>query len=359
MTRVRRLPDDPEVAAAQWVALEARGTLRPSEQRELDAWLAEDPRRPEVLQRARRAYRCTGEMASHPDVLAMRTAALGALPPRKHGRVVAVAAAAAAVLIGAFAALGALPELESTASDPIIADASAGEGDSDAPDRYITRIGERLSATLQDGSVILLNTDSEVRINYSSVARSVELVRGEALFEVAERPDWPFEVVADDQIVRALGTIFNVRHLESGVEVVLVEGRVTVRKVQEAGKPSSPSERAHVAQLEAGERLRASSRTVQVAAVDALAATSWRQGRLSFDETPLRDVVAEINRYRTLPLRIDDPRVAALILSGGFRTADAMVFEHALAAALNVEPRTMSDGVVLMWRGSNGAEAAQ
>src|SRR5690242_2232065 len=81
--------------------------------------------------------------------------------------------------------------------------------------RFVTGKGETKVVALKDGSVVTLNTASEIQVNYSEALRSVELIQGEALFDVAKNKSRPFVVSAGDTNVRAVGTSFTVRRLEA------------------------------------------------------------------------------------------------------------------------------------------------
>jgi transmembrane sensor len=329
--------------AAHWLARELRGKLSAHEAAERDAWLGEDAARVAALERARAAIAAAGAAASHPEMLAMREAALAAGSADRTGwkrRAPIGVVAFAACAIFALAWTNIAPSLP-------VPENRAEQAAQSARTHYATRVGERLSATLDDGSVITLNTDSEVRIDYSRATRRIELIRGQALFAVAHRPDWPFLVEAGGQAVRALGTEFEVRLHGQNLEVTLLEGRVAVGRANEleAGNLS------RAAELEAGERLVSARGEVQVAAINTESATAWRRGRISFDETPLPEAIAEINRYRSSAILINDPRVAALHVSGTYRTADAMAFESMLVEALPVTELNAGRGQVeLVWR---------
>ena len=93
---------------------------------------------------------------------------------------------------------------------------------------YTTQIGERRSITLADGSTIDLNARSGVRVKLSKAERDVELIDGQALFEVAKDKARPFIVRSGETIVRAVGTQFDVYRKKTGTTVTVVEGRVAV-----------------------------------------------------------------------------------------------------------------------------------
>ena len=93
-----------------------------------------------------------------------------------------------------------------------------------------TAVGEQRSITLADGSLIKLNTRTTIRHRFDESTRRVELIEGEALFDVARDEQRPFIVTAGATEVRVLGTSFNV-YKQSDLEatVSVLEGRVTVR----------------------------------------------------------------------------------------------------------------------------------
>ena len=105
-----------------------------------------------------------------------------------------------------------------------------------------TRLGEQRSVTLDDGTRIALNTATRIHVQYDKSLRRVQLDRGEALFEVARNPEWPFVVSAGGRDVVARGTSFLVRREAHSVAVTLVEGKVTVSPNQDVSdvNPEAP-----------------------------------------------------------------------------------------------------------------------
>jgi transmembrane sensor len=197
----------------------------------------------------------------------------------------------------------------------------------DRPADYRTRLGEQKVATLEDGSRIALNTDSEIDVRYAKDERRVQLDRGEAMFEVAPNHARPFIVTAGDKQVRALGTSFIVRHVGSGVVITLLEGKVSVTDLRASAGGT------HATILAPGERLTASAdapATIDQPAMDAVAA--WRRGQAVFSDTPLSAAVAELNRYGGPRIALEDPRLASLRVSGVFATNDTAEFAMAVAA---------------------------
>src|SRR5690606_6030511 len=87
------------------------------------------------------------------------------------------------------------------------------------PEEYITYVGEQRLVQLEDGSQVRLNTNTRIQVSYSRQTRRIDLLQGEAYFDVSKDPQRPFEVIANHSIVRALGTEFNVSLLNSAVAV--------------------------------------------------------------------------------------------------------------------------------------------
>ncbi|MDV3456879.1 FecR family protein [Sphingomonas sp. HF-S4] len=194
------------------------------------------------------------------------------------------------------------------------------------PHDYATRVGEQKVATLEDGSRIALNTDTEIDVAYDAKTRRVTLSRGEAMFEVAPNAARPFLVRAGNRQVRAIGTSFIVRRDANGVVVTLIQGKVSVTDVsQRAARPTM---------LAPGERLTAGpgSATPLIDQPQIDAATAWRRGQAVFNDTPLAAAIAELNRYGGPRISVDDPHLASLRISGVFATNDTAEFANAVAA---------------------------
>jgi transmembrane sensor len=71
-------------------------------------------------------------------------------------------------------------------------------------------------------------------------------------------------------------------------------------------------------------------------------AGGWRQGRLAYDDAPLAEVVADLNRYGRRPLAVGSPAAARLKVTAAFDVAQADRFVAELPRVLPV--RLVSDG---------------
>jgi len=200
---------------------------------------------------------------------------------------------------------------------------------------YETGHGQQASWRLPDGSLLRLNTDSEVGVQYSPRERVVEIKRGQALFEVAHDDPRRFRVTAGQVGAIAVGTQFDVYREPTSTTVTIVEGRVAVF----TGQPprlENPRELPRLAQLvEAGQQLRIDRGVMpdHPIRVDVDQSLAWLQGKIAFERRPLGEVAEEFNRYAHVPIEIDDAGLRALPVSGVFEANDMesfLVFLEAL-----------------------------
>jgi transmembrane sensor len=215
---------------------------------------------------------------------------------------------------------------------------------------YTTQIGERLSITLEDGSTIELNARSKVRIRFSKVERDVELIDGQALFEVAKDKARPFSVRSGETVVRAVGTEFDVYRKKNGTTVTVIEGRVAVLTplAPSSDVPDADSIRVDSSvSLEtqsppvfvtAGEQVIVTNQVVRAPQrADVAVATAWTQRRLVFDDSALSDVIEDFNRYNTRQLVIEDPQLNNFHVSGVYSSTDPASLIRFLRAQPGVE----------------------
>ena len=189
-----------------------------------------------------------------------------------------------------------------------------------------TAVGEQRQLDLSDGSVVQLNTDTALSVDYSAGERRVNLSRGEAHFAVAKNPDRPFVVSVGGVAVRAVGTAFDVRLRAAAVEVLVTEGKVRVDDALQGRSLLPVSSATGTPLLLAGQRVTipigpAGASVTQVSAPPAAEIAqelAWQQGLLEFGPTPLREVVAEFNRYNRHQLIIADPETGLFRIGGTF-----------------------------------------
>jgi transmembrane sensor len=309
--------DDIDEIAAAWVVRLDRCALDDDEQRELDAWLDADTRHRGAFVRAQAIWIDQDRIAA----LAAGRAPVEVQDEEDSGRW-RRAASFVAVAIG-------LGLLGYTISDRYLAG------------REITQIGEVRRLTLDDGSAMALNTASVVQVKFGSDERRVVMHRGEASFQVVHDQERPFVVQADDVRVRAVGTAFTVRLHSDDVEVVVTEGVVEVmrdgRATRHAAERVARNQEVVVTRAEVS--VEEPLRVAALSENEVARKLSWQDGKLVFQGEELARAVAEVNRYSSTPVIIEDPEIATKSFVGVFRIGDSRAFAHAAAAAFNTQIR--------------------
>ncbi|WP_165186648.1 FecR family protein [Caulobacter soli] len=171
---------------------------------------------------------------------------------------------------------------------------------------YATQRGETREVALADGSRLTLGGATTLRVRLSRAQRDVTLVDGEASFDVAHLENRPFVVAVADREVRVLGTEFNILSHDDRLAVTVRRGLVSVSGGSDgAVRLAKGQQLIHVG----------NATTSLVRTTDPDAAFAWKSGKLVYRETPLTEVVADLNRYVATPIRVD-PSAASVKVSG-------------------------------------------
>nr|NUR38192.1 DUF4880 domain-containing protein [Sphingomonas sp.] len=320
------VPETPAEAAARWFALRRR---KPDfvEEQQFTEWLEADPANRRAYDDVTGSWEISVLAAADPSVVAMRTEALMTRPrkQRDYSRLWGALATAALVLI-VFTGI--------SISHPGFI-GSAGHAVAGHEQLMLrTGVGERATATLEDGSTVVLNTNSILEINYSRLRRDVRLVAGQVLFKVAHDTARPFVVAAANHEVVAVGTEFEVRLDGEKVRVALLQGRVRVEPIKAHDNAKADGD---VAFMTPGEQLVASSAGLMVKPANVGELVSWQQGRVRFDNARLADAVAEMNRYSRTRIVIDDPSAGDIRITGAFRTGQSYSFAQTVSEAFPIQ----------------------
>lgn len=321
--------------ATHWRLREEEG-LAAGDREALEGWLA-DPLNRAAYEDTARVFDAAARHAAHPEVLAFRNAALASRPSAGRQTSLRIAAALLAGVLVLGAGTATVTAMQAPAASRIGAMAAsfAPKLPADAA-LYRTAVGERSTVALPDGSIATLNTDSVLKVAYSGSERGVRLLRGQAFFEVAKNKTRPFQVYAADRRITAVGTVFDVRLDGEAVKVALVEGVVRVAPMKTGPKPVT---------MKPGEVLASLPQApLQVGAADIKRETSWRRGVLVFDDVPLAEAVAEINRYTSRPVKLAEPDIGGFRVSGVFRTGDPDHFAMTMAEVFPLHAERGWDG---------------
>lgn len=199
-----------------------------------------------------------------------------------------------------------------------------------------TGTGELRTVTLEDGTRIDLDAGSALSLAFSPSMRVVSLDRGRALFTVAKDPARPFRVAAGPGRSTALGTQFVVHRWADEVTIAVTESAVSVAAAGTGGMAE--------ARVVAGEQVSYGPAGLGIVRkADGQVETAWRRGKLVFEDRPLRQVVAELGRYRSGSIAMTDGALAELRVSGIFDVSDP-------DAALDAITRTLPVRVVSLTR---------
>lgn len=285
-----------EAAAAEWVAARRNPEDWTSErQAELDAWLAQSIAHRVAYVRIDSTWRRTERIAALRRPMRERPEPIRS----QRGWRTSVAGAGAVVAIIGF----------------VVANRVQGPG----AQLIETPRGGQERVVLADGSQIELNTDTAMRVQLGKKTRAVELIRGEAYFQIKHDSARPFIVTAGTHRVIDLGTKFLVRMSRQALNVSLVEGKARLD-----GLNSQKSEL-----LSPGDVAVATAGVVRVyrkSERDLSESLAWQRGKIVFHNERLADAVAELNRYGGPQLVVAGAITGKLAINGTFLTNNAEEF---------------------------------
>lgn len=207
---------------------------------------------------------------------------------------------------------------------------------------YATEVGEQRRVALHDGSMIILDTNSKVRVDLSDERREVQLIRGRAHFEVVRDARRPFVVEAAGREVAAGGAAFEVTREKDEVCVVVTKGEVAVFDPKLTGKQT----------VERGARVTLTDTGPKLDRPDLTRVTAWQQGRAVFENDTLATAVAEMNRYSRRPIVLEGD-AADMRVSGVYSTGDTEAFARSLATLLPLDVDLASNQVTISAQNSS------
>lgn len=304
MTDTRRSPSPdpvPDLASAMDQALDwliVLGDASEEQTRAFHQWLAADPLHEQAFAKAQAVWegpqvaQCAQTLAARPQ----KISALSRLRP--HWRPLATAAV---LILGLFSF-------------------------SDVPMRlqadHLTVVGERQRLQLEDGSKVLLNTNSAFSSTVNEHQRVARLYQGEAFFDVPASRDGPLEIDAGPVRASVRDTAFAVRYLDGVAQVRVQRGDIDLRATRDDVR----------IRLSAGESVRIGPNGFdRPAKLDAATDLAWVQGRLVFENCPLNEVLAELRRYYPGWIINTNERLADVAVTGNYRLDQPLDVVRSLA----------------------------
>lgn len=324
----RETSRDIDQAASEWTARLDRGPLTAEEERAYHAWLSGDPRSKGALLRAQAlSMMSESAQALGPGFDPTAFEAPKPPPPTGASRRKALFWTSGALAAATLVALG----VTMPAAGAVIS----------------TARGEIRLVPLKDGSTVLLNTDSSIRVTDDADARFVTLLKGEAYFSVARDPKRPFVVEVNGRRLRTTQGGFRIRKLDaSPIDVLVDRGQIDLEAIGGAGPASAVVLTANM-RLQLSEVRTVVERPEPVAPEAVTRELSWREGKLAFEGETLGQAVATFARYSDVRIRIVDPALAREPVTGLFAANDPVGFSRAIARVFDAKVEQRGDTVVL------------
>lgn len=338
-----------EQAAAEWFARVQSEGLSTPEKRDMDAWLSADDRHRTAYDALDLVWTDMGTSSKLADMASKvradtKPSWFGVLGDRFERFVRPRRAFAVA---GGTAALAALVV--------VLVLGPLGEPGSVAGEVHRTQVAEIRDETLDDGTIVTIGAKSTIEVAFDDTERRVVLNEGEAFFSVEKDPDRPFFVFAGETVVRVVGTKFDVHRGLEGVEVTVLEGVVEVLEGASTARDAvEKADEKHV--LSAGQKA-VSTQAGEVAEVEEVSAfetAAWRSGRLVYDNTSLREVIADANRYYDGRIEFESSALGDLRVSASFRTDEIDAMINTLTRGLPVDAVRPSPGRIVLRKRETG-----
>jgi transmembrane sensor len=305
LVNVSKRIDEIEDEAAAWLARLNADRRDVGDEAAFRAWRAQDPQHQAVFEDATAIWELAGGL---PREMLHETPK----PPRMGRREVMAGLAVTAVVAGTFTFWGR-------------AEAKV----------YETAIGERRTIVFEDRSVVTLDTDTRIGVQFNERRRLVDLQRGRVNFQVSSERDRPFIVSSANETIVARQSNFDVRRDGDQISVLLIDGHISVEK---GGRASA---------LQSGQRLVASADGMRVDKPNLLPLLAWQKGQAILENEKLTDAVAEMNRYSDIKVTIGDRAITDLRVSGVYKVGDNLSFARSIARLLPLKVQQSGDRVLL------------
>lgn len=219
---------------------------------------------------------------------------------------------------------------------------------------YETKIGDNETIMLKDGSIITLNTDTRISVALSDSERRIFLEHGEAYFDVAKDKTRPFTVLVGNDIVRAVGTAFNIKHRAEVTNVTVTEGIVEVKNNPDTPTSKHSLDGTGPISLNVGKSLtidQAGTRTnITLAPINLENKTSWRKGMLHFKSERLGIIVREIQYYAHKEIILASDQVSDIIVGGSFNTKNVTSFLKGLERTFPIQVIERDSVIIISYK---------
>lgn len=205
---------------------------------------------------------------------------------------------------------------------------------------YSSALGERKTVKLADGSTVMLNTGSAIAVEIAGEQRMVELLQGEAYFDVKPDPNRPFIVRADRSTTRVLGTHFFVDRQTDGDRISVLSGRVEV---------SEPRRWKEALVLRDREAVTVYDNAIgQPQTMNSALSTSWIDGYLVYENETLENVMRQINRYHAGTVYFKDDDLRQIRINGRLKIRRSREMFDVLRHSMALKMTYLTDWLVIV-----------
>lgn len=223
---------------------------------------------------------------------------------------------------------------------------------------YQTAVGQHSTIDLADGSVLTINTNSLVKINYNKSQRLINLIKGEIFIDVAHDSERPLSVIVDDTVFQAIGTAFNVKKsFEDNIELLVTDGKVLIAELEKEGN----SNRANIALDLAGARSalpgekviikiaeQIKEETEKLNSEDMEVSLGWLDRKLIFRGQSLLEAMEEVSRYTDATFIIPQESLQQRKIAGVFKTNDIELLLDTLYENFNIHHKKNQHGKIIL-----------
>lgn len=229
---------------------------------------------------------------------------------------------------------------------------------------YQTAVGQHSTINLNDGSVLTINTNSLVNVDFSANERVINLVKGEIFIDVAHDTARPLSVVVDDTVFQAVGTAFNVKKsFDESIELLVTNGKVLIAELEDIKsvttdlsgiKMAMDLQTAQAQAATPGDKVvikfsdEHKKQKQKLSGDDIKVSLGWLDKKLIFKGQTLLDAMDEVSRYTDSEFIIPEENLRNLKIAGVFKTDDIDMLLNTLAQNFNIHHEKTANGKILL-----------
>ena len=218
---------------------------------------------------------------------------------------------------------------------------------------YATSLAEVKKLTLEDGSIITLGGKTKINYRLGKKTREIQLIQGQAFFDVASEKARPFFVFSNKLTTRVVGTQFDVRNDVNQSTVTVLEGEVQVTIADpnvDHGSLTDNKQPVVAESLVAGDKLTFNNHNgiSQRSHSDTSEIAQWRNNRLVYKNESLLSVVTDLNRYYKGRISVKDKQLGETLVTLAFNVDQLNVVLESLEESLPLKLVSIGENEILL-----------